>query len=132
MGGVAIVNGEPFFTVRYVSDDMLSDIDTRIVGLTEDPNDPSAKSLLFQRSLSEPTAEDRQFGMDTYAISTEQGVSEYAPLWSYELTDATLTLNFTEEGADLLGIPPSVILRLDLNSDALATLRSGLSEVIGD
>lgn len=28
-------------------------------------------------------AEDRQFGIDTYAISTEQGLSEYVPLRSY-------------------------------------------------
>ena len=131
MGCVAIVTGEPFFTVRYVSDDVLHDIETRIIGLTEDPKSPSARSLLFQRSLSEPTEEDRQFGMDDYAISTEQGLSEYAPLESYELTEQTLTLNFTEEAASLLDMPPTVTLGLQLSEESWATLSSGLREVIG-
>jgi hypothetical protein len=101
----------PFFTVVHVTDDVMEDIDTRILGVTEDPGDPTAKCFLFQRSLSEPTDDDRRLGMDTYAISTEQGLSDYAPLASYELSDRELVMDFTEEGARLLGVPQNVILR---------------------
>jgi Immunity protein 10 len=130
MGGMAVMTSEPFFTVTYVTDETLSDIATRVLGITEDPIDPSAKSFLFERSTEKPTPDERQLGMDDYAISTHQGVSEYAPLASYELTRETLILSFTEEGSDSLGIARRVVLMLALNDHDWGILDVGLRAII--
>jgi hypothetical protein len=119
-----------FFTVSYVTDDIMNDLDARVVGIAENPNDPSARSFLFQRSLSDPTDQDRRLGMDTYTVSTEQGMSACAPLETYELTSEKILLNFTEEGADLLGVPQRVMLELALSNHEFETLSSGLREII--
>lgn len=129
MGGFA-VNASSLFTVHYVSDDTLTDQNTRIIGITEDPGDTCARSFLFQRSLGDPTPGDRRLGLDTYAISNEQGLSAYGALNSYHLDHAVLVLDFTEEATALLGVPRTVTLQLALNDQDIEILSSGLREVV--
>lgn len=123
------VSSPTFFTVTHVTDDILNDLDARVLGLTEDPNDPSARSILFQRSLSEPTDQDRRLGLSSYDVSNEQGLSAYAALESYELRPDTLVLNFTGYGANLLGMSRQVRLELALSDRDLETLGTGLREI---
>lgn len=120
----------PYFTVRNVTDDCLPDFNSRIVGITEDRADPSAKYFLFQRALGDFTDEDHRLGMDTYAISNEQGKSSYGSLASYKLSGTKLVLNFTVDGAESLGVPTTVELNLALADEDVETLRSGLREVV--
>lgn len=125
------ISRTPLFIVRHVSDDVMDDLGVRVVGMTEDPEDGSARCFLFQRALTGDTDEDRRLEIDTYAISNEHGVSSYAPLSSYEVRGGTLVLNFTEKGARILGVPQHATLELDLASHDIEVLTSSLREVIG-
>lgn len=130
MDGLAM-NNISLFTVRYASDDIQSDLNVRVIGITEDPQDASARNFLFQRSLGDPTPEDQRLGLDTYATSNEQGLSVYGALDSYHLDQATLVLNFTAEAAAVFGVPRTVTLELALNEHDVQVLSSGLREVVG-
>jgi hypothetical protein len=121
----------PFFTVRHVTDEITS-LGVRIVGITENAADPSAKCFLFQISLGGRTDQDRQLGLDTYAVSNEWGASAYGCIDAYSVKDDELVLNFTPQGAEMLGNPTHVLLNLALSSQGIDALRRGLSSVIGD
>lgn len=121
------MNTASLFTVHYVSDDTLSDSNVRVIGITEDPKDASARCFLFMRSL-DPTAENQRQG--TYCISNEHGWTDYDPLDSYQLDDSALVLNFTAEAADMFGYPRTVTLELALNQHDVGVLSSGLREVV--
>jgi hypothetical protein len=76
---------------------VLDDLDVRVVGITQDPEDSSAMCFVFQRSLGDASEQDRQLGLTTYEISDELGLSAYGALDSYELTANSLLLTFDDE-----------------------------------
>jgi hypothetical protein len=122
------MNTTSLFTVRYVSDDTLPDSNVRIVGITEDPQDASARCFLFQRSI-DSTTENQRLG--TYCISNEQGWTDYDPLDSYHLDQEALILNFTAEAAAMFGYPRTLRLELALNKHDVEVLDSGLRAIVG-
>ena len=131
MGSKAISHSAAF-TVRCVTDDVMPDLDVRVVGITEATDDPNARCFLFQRSLSEPSYDDLVQGMGTYAISNESGMSAYGALDSYWLTPELLGLNFTAEAASLLGVAAQALLDLELSDEDFERLSEGLRAVVGE
>jgi hypothetical protein len=123
------MNSPPLFTVRRATDDTLNDLNVRIVGLSEDVAGTTGKCLLFQRAL-ESTDQDRALALDTFAVSNEGGATEYGCVRRYSLGPHSLSLQFTRDGAEALGVPQSTLLALDLGDGAIATIRSGLKAVL--
>ncbi|MFI7123756.1 Imm10 family immunity protein [Amycolatopsis sp. NPDC049868] len=66
------------------------------------------RSFSIQRSTYEPDEQEVRSGMDSYNVSTEQGLTVYGCLRIVRLTGTILTLEFTAEDAGILEISTPV------------------------
>lgn len=126
------MRSEKMFTVHNISNDYLAELDSRVVGLAEDATDPSTRCLLFERTLTAPSDDERRLGLDSYAVSDEYGRTAYKALDFWELSARRLRLHFTAAGSASLGLPEEVDLELALSDEEVEQLRSGLRDVIGE
>ena len=122
------MDNDAFFVVNRVAD-VIDDNGVRIVGITEDPDNDEARSLMFMDGPSY-TNQDRRLGQDTYCVCDEQQRIAYGAVESYHVTNTALVLNLTENGSDSLDLPRQMILELKLNDHDVDVLRNGLSRII--
>ena len=69
-------------------------------------------ALLFSRS-DRIDKQDSILGMDTYAISTQDGATVYGGVESATLNGTSLELQLTAETAAVLGLSESLVLRFE-------------------
>ncbi|PRH80201.1 hypothetical protein C6N75_05635 [Streptomyces solincola] len=102
-------------------------LEVAVAGATESGED---MSLSIQRSTYDPDEQEIEAGLDSYNISTERGFTAYGCLRSVQLTDALLTLEFTEEGAGALEVPSGVAVHLEGVDVDRAVLAARLREIL--
>lgn len=101
----------------------------KIVGLAERATDDPGECLVFQRALTF-TRQDRELGMDTYAVSDRWGTTSYGSVEGYRVTEGVLELRLTAGGARDLGLPRHLAIELSICGESVETLRSNLREVL--
>jgi hypothetical protein len=95
----------------------LRDMVVRAVGRDDGPEtitfgmaeyeDSTGNALIFMMSAEQPDEEEIGLGMDTYCIVREdQRGTTYGGVTHCDLTYGRLTLHFTEEAAEELGVEP--------------------------
>ncbi len=122
-------NAAMIFTAHGLSVESSSDLDAKIVGLAEHSTGDPGECLLFQRALTF-TPQDRELGMDTYAVSDRWGATSYGCVERYRITQHVLELDLTADGAQDLGLPQRVEIQLALSRETVDRLRTNLQDVL--
>jgi hypothetical protein len=116
------------FTARHAAYQSLDDVDVDVVGLSEDV-DGGGRQLIFERARSF-SDQDRELGMDTFAVTNETAATVYGAVTRYDVDDSVLTLDLTQEGADALGLPRTAHIGLELDPAEKDDLVAGLRAVL--
>ena len=131
MGGKAVNAGSmDGFPLRYVALEEPEETNTLVLGLS-DIQDGSGNTLIIERGLSYDE-QDAALGQDTYSISTASGATVYSGIIRCVSNDQVLTLDFTAEAADGLGITHTCQFPLELDLGSIERLRKGLRRVFED
>ncbi|MBW1602513.1 hypothetical protein JJV70_10405 [Streptomyces sp. JJ66] len=88
------------------------------------------RSFSIQRSTYEPDEQEVQSGMDSYAVSNEQGFTVYGCLRRVHISGSLLTLTFTAEDANILEIPTAVEVDLHDPGVDIPNLSTKLSDIL--
>ncbi|MFE3493259.1 Imm10 family immunity protein [Streptomyces sp. NPDC059175] len=88
------------------------------------------RSFSIQRSTYEPDEQEIQSGMDSYNVSTERGFTVYGCLRSVRLSGRVLTLEFTDEDAEILEISTPVEVNLSEVEVGVENLPRKLREIL--
>lgn len=115
------------FRARAVAAMELPDLNTFAVVLAEEP-DGSGLRLEIQKSLS-PDEQDRQLGLDTYCLCTEDGVTHYGGVTSWSLTQGSLRILLDAKAEEVFGVEGGFVV--DFPSESTAALQRGLKVVFG-
>jgi hypothetical protein len=123
------------FVIRKAASEELSDLNTLIVALSEDPNG-EGDGLQFMRTL-DPSQEDREqdraLGLDSYCITLPAGEAVvYGGLIACTLGDSELRLELTPEAAGELGVAQIVTMVLDIPLDEKKGIAETLPKVLAD
>ena len=131
MGGKAVNNSSTDgFPLRYITFEELDELNTLVLGLS-DTQDGSGNILILERGLSFDE-QDVALGQDTYSISTASGATVYSGITRCVIKDRVLTLDFSAEAADSLGITHTCQFPLELDLGSIERLREGLRRLFGD
>lgn len=117
------------FTAHDVSVESSPELGVKIVGLAEQSTGDPGECLLFQRALTF-TQQDRELGMDTYAVSNRWGATSYGTVERYRVTEHVLELSLTPDGARDLGLPQRVEIELAVCRESVDRLRTNLPDVL--
>jgi len=74
--------------------------------------------------------QDRELGMETYAVSNRWGATSYGCVERYRITEDVLELDLTADGVRDLGLPPHVEIQLALDRESVDRLRTDLRDVL--
>jgi len=131
MGGKAMGAGRmDGFPLRHVALEELEDINTLVLGLS-DTQGGGGNTLVLEKGLSYDE-QDAALGQDTYSISTASGATVYSGITRCVIKDRVLTLDFSAEAADSLGITHTCQFPLELDLGSIERLREGLRRLFGD
>jgi hypothetical protein len=109
--------------VAFVRDE---DADYEALIMAEDESGAGAR-LEVQRALT-VSEQDREAGLDTYALAVESGAVHYGGVQSWRGMDDAVAFELTDEAADALGLETDVEVRFadpehhDVAVDALERL----------
>jgi hypothetical protein len=115
------------FKAKEVAAVELSDLNTFAVVLAEGP-DGNGSRLEIQRALSFD-GQDRQLGLDTYCLCTEDGATHYGGVTSWTLNQSVLEVRLDTKAATALGVEGGFVV--DFPPERLPTLKDGLERVFG-
>lgn len=88
------------------------------------------RTFSVQRSTGEPEEQDIRYGMDSYCVSTEQGVTVYGCLRRVRIAGTLLTLEFAAEDAEVLQMSTPVEVDLRESGVDIAELAGELREIL--
>jgi hypothetical protein len=117
------------FVIRKAASEELSDLNTLIVALSEDPNG-EGDGLQFMRTLrpsQRDRKQDRALGLDTYCLALPAGDAVvYGGLVACALTDSELRLELTPEAARELDVAQNVTMVLEIPPEE----KKGIAEIL--
>ncbi|WP_437335069.1 Imm10 family immunity protein [Sorangium sp. So ce394] len=103
------------------------DLNTYAIILAEQ-SDGSGMRLEIQKSLLS-NEQDRQLGLDTYCLCTEEGSTHYGGIVSWTLAHDSLEVELDAKAADALGVEGGFVV--DFAPENRPALKDGLDRVLG-
>lgn len=120
----------PWMVVRraVAEENPHGDVRTAAMADTEDGDN---RYLIVQCLLSEPDAQNRRLGLDTYCLLNEEGAVHYGGVLSAVLRGRTLEFAFDDDAAAELELPGSTVaLELRVPEEGIAELARGLARIL--
>lgn len=106
----------------------LPDLNAFVVVLAEEP-DGRGRRLELQRAL-EFDEQDRELGLDTYCLCTEQGATCYGGVASWGFFGNELRIVLEPDAATALHVNGGFEIEIHADDETRAQLKSGLQKVI--
>lgn len=104
------------------------DLEAEVLVVAEN-EDGSGRRLEVSRAL-EITDEDRELGMDTYAISNELGATHYGGLASWSVDGDAVTVELSEDAAGVLGADGGYRIELSGTQAPPAVVEEALTRLV--
>lgn len=117
-----------FITVRSAGFQEDVEDEALEVGFSEHA-DGSGRSVLINHSTASD-ALDAPFGMDSYCVSNEQGVSDYGGVEEVRRDGRVLTFRFSEKSAEILGMDVELRATFEVTDESFRETLSGLRRIL--
>lgn len=100
-----------------------------VVGLAEQADGGGGGSLVITLGF-EHDDQDCALGMDTYCLSTDDGVTHYGGVKGWGLRARELAIQLDQETSALFGVDGGWRLHLDVDDASVRSLEEGLTRVL--
>ncbi|MBV9789138.1 MAG: hypothetical protein JOZ51_13230 [Chloroflexi bacterium] len=117
------------FTARATAVEELTDLETFVVALYDDPESPEYW-IEIQKPL-EVDDQDRELGMDTYCLSLADGRTHYGGITAIQIQGDRLSIEIDAQAARVLDEDGFVIF-FDIPLDQVDAVEDGLVTVFED
>lgn len=116
---------------RRVDIGELEDADAFVLAMAERP-DTSGWQLVFMLPLR-PSEQDRELGLDTYSVSSHEGVTAVGGITGWRRHGDAFELELVDETAQSLGLEPHVTITLgdELGAPAAHAVEDALRRIVG-